>query len=234
MKYSDVRLYISAPRINKYLNATGSKTKAVRLYKSNLRISSAFHPILGITEVVLRNRIDTILAAHFSDPDWIINQKTGFMSDPSLRYVYKKTGQVKTNNYLKKEIEKAQRRLTKTGATITSGKIIAEQTLGFWTNLFEVHHYKLLAGQPIKIFKSLPSGYGRKQVLDDLNKIRLFRNRINHNEPICFDGSTVDFSQTEDVYKSIMELLSWIDPELVTWVKDIDNVNLKIRNAKKI
>lgn len=90
MKFSDVRLYISAPRINKYLIATGSKTKAVKLYKANLKISQAFHPILGVMEVVLRNRLNTLISAHFSDPDWIINQKTGFMSDPSLRYTYKK------------------------------------------------------------------------------------------------------------------------------------------------
>ena len=142
MKYQNVRLYISAPRLNKYLSATGSKTKAVRLYKVNLKISQAFHPLLGVVEVVLRNRINTILSAHFSDPDWIINQRTGFMNDPALHFVYKKTGQMRTNNYLKKEVEKAQRRLNKSGAVITSGKIIAEQTLGFWTNLFEVHHYK--------------------------------------------------------------------------------------------
>ncbi len=234
MKFSDVRLYTSAPRINKYLNATGSKTKAVRLYKANLKIAQAFHPLLGIVEVAIRNRINTLLSAHFSDPDWIINQKSGFMSDASLRYTYKKTGQTKTNNYLKKEIEKAQRRLTKSGATITSGKIIAEQTLGFWTNLFEVHHYKLLSGQPIKIFKGLPTGYGRKEVLGDLNKIRRFRNRINHNEPIVFNGTITDLSETENVYKSLIELISWIDPKLINWINDLDSVTNKINSAKNI
>ncbi|MEZ4808878.1 MAG: Abi family protein [Allomuricauda sp.] len=234
MKYSDVRFFLSAPRIDRFLSATGSKTKAIRLYKSNLRVSQSLHPLISITEVVLRNKLNTILSAHFSDPDWIIHQKSGFMIDPSLRYRHKRTGQIKTNHYLKKEIEKAERRLRKQQVIITSGKVIAEQTLGFWTNLFEVHHYRLLSGTPIQIFNTLPSGYGRKEILEDLNSIRQFRNRINHNEPICFVGNSVDFTKTEEVYNSIKEILKWIDPKLENWIKDMDRVEQKIINAKKI
>lgn len=156
MKFEDFRQYFSATRVNRYLFATGnSKSKAVKLYKANLKTSQAFHPLLGILEVILRNRLNDILTSHFADPDWIINQKTGFMSDPSLRFTYKRTRVQKTNDFLKREINKAEKRLLKMGTPITCGKIIAEQTLGFWTVLFEVHHYRLLKGKPIQIFQSL-------------------------------------------------------------------------------
>ncbi|MBL7904938.1 MAG: hypothetical protein JNL22_07940 [Bacteroidales bacterium] len=125
MKYKDFRQYFSAARIDRYLIATAySKRKAIRLYKANLKTSQAFHPLLGVFEVVLRNRLNDILISHFSDPDWIINQKTGFMSDPSLRFTYKRTGRQKINDFLKREIHKAEKRLRKTHAPITSGKSI--------------------------------------------------------------------------------------------------------------
>ena len=235
MKYQKVRLYLSSQRIDRYLIATGNrKTRAVRLYKANLKIAQSFHPLLGALEVTLRNRINTILSAHFSDPDWIINQKTGFMAAPSLTHLDRRTGRRVTNDFLKSSVEKSERRFRRLRVPITSGKIIADQALGFWTDLFEVHHYRLLLGRPIQVFHNLPSGHGRSDACDRLNKIRQFRNRINHNEPICFNGAAIDFTYVEEVYDAIIEILTWIDPELIKWVKDIDMVRTKIASAKII
>ncbi|MFT4093253.1 MAG: hypothetical protein QM640_06400 [Niabella sp.] len=175
MKFQKVRLYLSSQRIDRYLIATGNlKTRAVRLYKANLKIAQSFHPLLGALEVTLRNRINTILSAHFSDPDWIINQKTGFMIDPSLIHIDRRTQRRVTNDFLKSSVEKSERRFRRLHVPVTSGKIIADQSLGFWTDLFEVHHYRLLLGRPIQIFNHLSSGHGRGDVCDRLNKIRQF------------------------------------------------------------
>jgi hypothetical protein len=235
MKFREFRQYFSTARVNRYLAATGnSNGRAIRLYKANLKVSQSFRPILGILEVVLRNRLNDILSAHFTDPDWIINQKTGFMVDPSLTFTYKRTGQQRTNDFLKREINKAEKRLRKTGTPITSGKIIAEQTLGFWTDLFEVHHYRLLKGKPIQIFQTLPAGHGRKEVSDELDKIRRFRNRINHNEPVCFVGNNIDFTETREAHASIIKILTWIEPKLLKLISDLDKVQKVIANAQKI
>ena len=67
-----------------------------------------------------------------------------------------------------------------------------------------------------------------------MNKIREFRNRINHNEPICFNGNNIDFNYVEDVYNSIIQIINWIDPELINWIQDMDSVMTKISNAKLI
>ena len=79
-----------------------------------------------------------------------------------------------------------------------------------------------------------PTGYGRKKVNDELDKIRRFRNRINHNEPICFRGNNIDFTETIEVYNSIINLLTWIDPEIVKLISDIDKVKEIVANAKTI
>lgn len=235
MKFEKITLYLSTQRIDRYLIATGNQqTKAIRLYKANLRIAQSFHPLLGALEVTLRNRINTILTTYFSDPDWIINQKTGFMIDPSLTHTDRRTKRRITNDFLKSSVEKSEQRLRRLRIPITNGKIIADQSLGFWTDMFEVHPYKLLLGRPIQIFNNLPSGHGRSDVCDRLNKIRQFRNRIHHNEPICFNAAAIDFTYAEEVYDAIIAILTWIDPELIKWVKDIDMVKAKIASAKMI
>jgi hypothetical protein len=235
MRFEQIRLYISTPRIGRYLQATGNnKPKAARLYKANLNISKAFLPVIAVLEVTLRNRVNTILAAHFSDPDWILNQKNGFMIDPSLTHIDKRTGRNSINRYLKSEVEKAEKRILKSGSVVTSGKIISEQTFGFWTDLYEVHHYKILLGRPIQIFSNLPPGHGRKEVNEGLTKIRRFRNRLYHNEPICFSGISKDFQHAEEVHNLIVNILAWIDIDLAKWIKDIDEVKKQIDRAKKI
>ncbi|MCZ8143848.1 hypothetical protein [Flavobacterium sp.] len=235
MQFIKFKHYFSSARISRYYEASGnSEQKTIKLYKANLAVSKSFHPLLVIFEVILRNRINEVFTSYFGDPDWILNQKKGFMVDPSLTYTYKKTGIVKTNRFLLNQVNLAENRLIKNGIVITSGKIISEQTLGFWTDLFEVHHYKLLKGNPIKIFTSLPAGFGRKEVNDELDKVRRFRNRINHNEPICFKGNTIDFTETREVYNSIINLLSWIDPELPKFIRDIDMIKQNIKKAEKI
>lgn len=235
MRFANFRNYFSSPRIGRYLTACSNDTKrCVKLYKSNLKVAQAFHPLLGSLEVVLRNGINDQLTSYFADPDWIINQKTGFMIDPILTHTNKITGNVETNRFILNSVKGAERKLRKRGVGITSGKIISEQTFGFWTDLFENHHYKILRGRPIKLFKNLPPGHGRTQVLNELSKVRQFRNRINHNEPICFIGPAIDFSDTLAVYNSILNLLRWINPELISWVKDIDKVNATITKAQNV
>ena len=156
------------------------------------------------------------------------------MIDSSLTYTNKKMGKTETNRFLLNSVKNAERKLFKKGIGITSGKIISEQTFGFWTDLFENHHYKIIKGRPIKMFKNLPAGYGRAEVLNELTKVRQFRNRINHNEPICFAGTSIDFTNALEVYNSISNLMSWINPELNTWIKRFDKITQTIAKAKTI
>ncbi|GHT80660.1 hypothetical protein FACS189467_3360 [Bacteroidia bacterium] len=235
MDFKEFKQYFSETRANRYVIAAGNSTdKAIRLYKANLKIAQAFHPLLGILEVALRNRLNDTLADYFTDPDWILNQKTGFMVAPSLTFVNKRTGKTEINSFLEQEVVKAERKILKTGKFVISEKIVAEQTMGFWTELFEITHYRLLKGTPIQIFKTLPTGVGRKEVSDKLGCIRRFRNRINHNEPICFVGNSIDFTATLEVYNSILHILSWMDVALVKFVADMDKVQKTIATAKKI
>ncbi len=76
MKYKKVVRLYSNSRVSKYYKATNrNKSKAVMLYFANMKIAQAFHPLLSSFEVILRNQLHYALARHFSDGNWIINQK---------------------------------------------------------------------------------------------------------------------------------------------------------------
>ena len=71
---------------------------------------------------------------------------------PSLTHVVKKTGKTKTNDFLKKEVEKSEKTLLGKKRNVTAGRVIAELNLGFWNSLYETHHYALLQGVPYNPF----------------------------------------------------------------------------------
>ncbi|MBC7425131.1 MAG: hypothetical protein H7321_01245, partial [Bacteroidia bacterium] len=183
-------------------------------------MAQAFHPILSQFEVVLRNSLNIILTAHFTDPDWIITQKNEFMKDNSLR---------NSHYFLRTCIQKSETKLTRRGIPITNGKIISDQTFGFWLAFFLSHHYSLVSGQPIHIFANKPTLENRASIYDKLDEIKNFRNRVNHCEPIYFTCHNIDCSYALDIRARLYELVRWIDPNLVPFFESIDNIPSKTR-----
>lgn len=218
--------YLSRTRYNRYLIATANdKSRAIRLYNANIRLAQAFHPILSQFEVVLRNSLNIVLTSHFSDPDWIITQKTGFMRDNSLR---------NSHYFLRTCVQKSETKLTRRGIPITNGKIISDQTFGFWLAFFLSHHYSLVSGQPIHIFAYKPTSENRASIYDKLDEIKNFRNRVNHCEPICFTGHNIDCSYALDIRLKLYDLVRWIDPSLIPFFESIDNIQNKTNQIMNI
>lgn len=218
--------YLSRPRFNRYLNAVGNDNKrAKKLYLANIRLAQAFHPIISQFEVVLRNCINNNLVTHFADVDWIINQKSRLMSHHSL---------ATSHYFLRTSITKTESNLRRKRIPITNGKIISDQNFGFWVSLFLSHHYSLLSGQIIHIFPYKPATETRASIYSKLDKIRDFRNRVNHCEPICFNGNSIDCTESLAILNTIYDLLKWIDPELEKFFEGLENVRNKISQINTI
>ena len=55
MNYNKLEYYVSQPRLNRFLIASGnSKVKAQKLYYANLKVAQSFYPVLNIFEVFFR------------------------------------------------------------------------------------------------------------------------------------------------------------------------------------
>jgi hypothetical protein len=219
MKIALRNKYLSRQRFNRYLLATGyNNSRAKKLYAANIRLAQAFHPILGQFEVVLRNSLNAVLASHFADPDWIINQKTGFMRHPSL---------ASSNYFLKTCVQKSENNLTRRYIPITAGKIISDQMFGFWVAFYVPHHYALVGGQSIYVFPHKPAIENRATIHRRLEEIKNFRNRMNHCEPLCFNANNIDCTYAMNIRAALYDLIRWIEPELVSYFRSIDTVETK-------
>lgn len=237
MNYKKFSRIYSISRVSRYQKAAnGDKKKAMAMYYANARLAQAFQPLISVFEVVLRNQLHYALAHHFNDVMWLVDQKNGFMSDPSLTHVVKKTGKVKVNDFLKKEVERSEKTLIQKHRNVTAGRVIAELNFGFWNSLYETHHYALLKGVPGTIFRSLPSGVGRKEINLRVQEIRNLRNRISHNEPLCFKDKAFDLTYVNEMYAMISDFLSWIDPQIINSLnkENLDKVSCQIQETSKL
>ncbi len=237
INYQQVQQYLSASRMLNYEAVCGGNTdKAFKLYNTNLRISQAFYPLLSLTEVILRNAINDKLATHFADFNWLTNQQLGFMSHPSLSYFDRRAGRMKHNHFLKNQVAKSI--LDARGAA-TQGKIIADLNFGFWTALFDNTHYSILTGVPIQIYSNLPPGGNRNNVHQTLVRIRDFRNRVYHNEPLIFEKDPVGYplfslTSAKSIYQDIQDIFLWLDLDFTQWTKSINNIIFEIERAECI
>jgi hypothetical protein len=81
--------------------------------KMNIALRNKYLSRQRFNRYLLRNGLNTVLAAHFSDPDWIIKQTTGFMSDPSLS---------PSHYFLRTCVQKTEYNLIRKSIPVTAGK----------------------------------------------------------------------------------------------------------------
>ena len=167
MKYEEYEIALSVPRIGKYrLACKGDKNKALILYRYNIKLCQKFYGVLEVLEVVLRNAVNEHFKTKLQDNDWLVTQaKNGFL--------------VNYQDTILKEKEKLVR--------YTHDKLLASLSFGVWTFMFSRNCYKNSGKTLLQIFPNKMRGLNQRDIYSDLDKIRIFRNRIAHHEPLCFD-----------------------------------------------
>jgi hypothetical protein len=214
--------FFSTERIARYLTAVGGDTqRAVQLYQLNLELSEAFYGPLAVLEIAVRNRLDAVLQVWTGQRNWLQAQQTGFMRHPLLTFTNARTGQIVRNDFLLKSVQKAERKVR---PRLTHNRLVAELTFGFWTELFEPTHYRILAGRPLQIFPARPTTAKRVDIFTRLTRVRHFRNRIYHYEPVCFDGATIGLLKARQVHQDLQELCGWLRPELTPVLATLDRI----------
>jgi hypothetical protein len=233
MNVNTLEQIVSKARLQPYIvSQPQNPERAVALYEQNIALAQSFYPLLSSLEVALRNALDKQCSALFADPNWLTSQKTGFMVASRLTYI-DHSGKQRTNDFLKRSIEEAESTLRRQKKILSQGRIISELTFGFWTELFDRTHYSLLKGVPIKIFPNLPPTIRRVQIYDRLRDIRRFRNRIYHNEPICFVNGMCDLAPAEKIGREALDLISWLSADMFQWISVIDHSQQEILKTKQ-
>ena len=89
-------------------------------------------------------------------------------------------------------------------------------SFGFWVSLLNSEYESLLWHELRRAFPLLPKPLRKRKIVSaPLNRFRRLRNRIYHNEPICWN-----LSRVEKIHDEILTVTSWMDKDLPSWIRD--------------
>ncbi len=198
MQVADLERLLSQSRLTTYYQLfPNDKQKAIEYYQLNTQIAESLYPLLSNLEIVLRNAIHNSFSIHFKNTNWYAH-----VTYPELQ----------------DQINIAKSKISASKNQITIDKLVSELTLGFWTSLFNKNYAKDYWKPLMYAFPLLSKQQKHRNVIAfKLNNIRKFRNRIFHYEPICNDLNILSTNHT-----NILEVLQWINTDIVNWTKQID------------
>lgn len=177
------------------------ETKAIQHYQCNLRLAESFYISLSVLEVTLRNALSRELETMTGRQDWY----AVFPNTPGL-----------TN--LNRYITQANKQITGRHENINPSKVVAELTLGFWVSLLNSEYERVLWKDLRRAFPFMPKAQRqRKNVSAPLNTFRTFRNRVFHNESICWN-----LQRVEEIHQEMVTVMGWINKDVPAWLQQID------------
>jgi hypothetical protein len=112
---------LSEERLSSYRHtSTENEERVLKRYEFNLQLSKELYTSLHILEIVLRNSIHNAFCDIYQTDNWFSRIS---LQDTELNKIQEARDKIRIANH-----------------SITSNRIVAELTLGFWTGLFQRHY----------------------------------------------------------------------------------------------
>jgi hypothetical protein len=202
----ELSLVLSAPRLARYVEASHRNRRlALSSYRWNAEVSAAMMVPLHLCEVILRNAISEAIENVYGPNWWVVG--SGFeRSLPHGRAGYSAVD----------DLNKAR------AGHATASKVIPDLKFMFWVTMFTSRHDGRLWNPLIKsLFPNLPPSWGpsmsRRVLYQQLDAIRILRNRIAHHEPIFMRDLAAD-------YRRLQKVVSWRSKEASRWMDSFQTV----------
>lgn len=194
----------SGKRMERYFNLyPHDEKRAILHYQCNIQLAEVFYVSLSVLEVTLRNALSRELETMTGRKDWYVI----FPTIPGL---------ISLNRY----ITQASKQISGRHESITPSKVIAELTLGFWVSLLNSEYERLLWKDLRRAFPyMLKKERQRKNVSAPLNTFRIFRNRVFHNESICWN-----LHRVEEIHREMEIVMGWMNKDVPTWLQSVRSV----------
>ncbi|WP_447991863.1 hypothetical protein [Aeromonas taiwanensis] len=211
---SAVRAALSHARIATYEAAAGRQDlddpAALLLYGWNAEVSGALLSPLHVCEVVIRNAVTEALEKLYG-ARWPWSQ-TFVQSLPNTSKGYSP----------RQDLLSARRNAQ------TAGQVIPELKFVFWQKMFTSRYdVRIWVPHLFQVMPNLdttqPVAASRQSVYQDLERVRLLRNRIAHHEPIFA-------RQLNDDYQTIHRLITYRCTTTAAWLNAIQKATATITN----
>ncbi|SFT72089.1 hypothetical protein SAMN04487904_106213 [Actinopolyspora lacussalsi subsp. righensis] len=196
---------LSPARLGPYLKAADGDTHhAFELYQWNLRVSAAFYTPLHWLEVGLRNTLNEAFRNYYGLEDW---WSVAPLADKELATIRQARARLR---------EQAHRR----GDTpqTCADDIVAELNFGFWVALLSKgKNYDRGFWHPF-LHAAFANHRGlRRELHDELDPMRVFRNRVMHYEPITNQNL---WRKREDLHR----LVGYFSRETAEYLRATDSL----------
>jgi hypothetical protein len=204
----------SAERMSRFLFACNQRADvAIKLYKYNIQASQALYPLLSIFEISLRNALDRAIADFYNDKNWLLTKRQQFANHPQM-VIRDPGGFIFPELYFADKIEKAESYLHSRKKLVTHGRVLTKLMFGFWLKFFDANALRVFKGAPLNALINKPAK-SASAIQQHFRSIHLLRNKIAHNEPICFNkGGKICLQTLSDHESKIVEALDWLKADL--------------------
>ena len=191
--FQQIEGILHSERIDAYRQDAADHTLTLSRYLLNMALSESLYPALQFAEIALRNAMHRELSARCSTDAWYdspLARLTAWQQD---------------------RVTEAKDALSKRRKPLTSGRIVAELSFGFWTGFFNNSHARTGIGSYLakNAFPHAPAPERYQAKLDRRwQNIRDLRNRVFHHERI------LHWKDLEAQHQAILEVIAWMSPEL--------------------
>jgi hypothetical protein len=205
LNISRLRVAFSEERFARYLTvADGDEQFAWTLYEWGLDVSAAFHVPLHAVEITLRNSVfESIARVH--GRNWLTSPAgTIWLRQSEIQM-----------------IDNAARQVSRERRAFEPGDLVAALPFGFWVGLVAGYHDQKLWRQAT--YRAFSGRVKRRDLYDNLDRLRTLRNRIAHHEHLLNRQLDQDLDRVDSVLRSL-------NTEVATWVAGHSTARLVIAN----
>lgn len=110
--------------------------------------------------------------------------------------------------------------------------LVSSANFSLWTSMFEKEPFKANRGKLIQIFTNR-QGVNLKEIRSMLEDIRLFRNRIAHNEPLFFKKGKLDLSRVIVMNNNLIKLLDMLDEDIKVFSQETMTIYNNINSIEE-
>ncbi len=200
-KIDSLKISFSEAKLDAFRGNKTNDLDVIAEYIWHTSICESFYPLLHNLEVGFRNGMNRAISNKFNNNSWIQNQ-TNFLGNKSQN-----------------EIRKATQELNRFNKPVTSNRLVAEMTFGFWTQLLSTQYQTVFWNKRSfydDVFQKLPVKLRKRQFLADrFHNIRKFRNRVFHHERVLHNNLT-------KMHDEILDTIGLINPTLKKTTKLLD------------
>ena len=197
--FRQVETHLNPERLGAYRQDGVDDASTLARYLLNMALCESLYSPMQFAEIALRNAMHASLTTRAGTDTWY-NTLT-------------------LPHWQSKQVADAKDHLNRAGKSLSSGRVVAELTFGFWVGFFTKPH--MTSGVAYHIAKTAFANAPKSERSVDAlrpkwQKVRDLRNRVFHHERV------LHWQDLDTQHDKMLQLIGWMNPELEQLARMLD------------